>query len=422
MNVRETFINLTKRLVPYGKEIEFLSEYLPMNILKKDPVGNLYIKIGESNTMFASHLDTVGGDKEVTHIFKGDMVETDGKSQLGGDDKAGVTIMLYMIHSGVPGLYTFFMGEEVGCKGSRALSEWIEKNKTDERYKDINKVVSFDRKDYYSVITYQVSERSCSDEFADSLIKELNKHKGFTYRKDQGGILTDSVHFTDVYAECTNLSVGYFDQHMMREKQDLSFLEKLAKASCEVNWDGLTIKRKPGETEKLYKSYGGHGNAWNWDDEYEYGYGHGGRTYPSRGVGFNQTSRGQSATGFQKDWRGDQVPAKDAVYCEFDNVWCRRDEAIWVELLGFYTTPDEDTPRKTPKTTSTSAAYSLSDGDVIDNTNKVEVGERVVHQSFGLGVVKSIDPEGKKLVVDFDNGQQKALLLAIAKLKKDVTP
>jgi len=36
--------------------------------------------------------------------------------------------------------------------------------------------------------------------------------------------------FADIIPECTNLSVGYFDQHSVKERQDIKFLEDLANA------------------------------------------------------------------------------------------------------------------------------------------------------------------------------------------------
>ena len=413
MDIKETFLNLTTHTVPHKKELEYLADKLPMNILKKDPVGNLYIKIGENTTtMFTSHLDTVGGDTKVNHVIEGKMIKSDGKSILGADDKAGVVIMLYMIHKGVPGLYQFFMGEEVGCVGSRALSSWVEKNKNNEIYKGITKVVSLDRKDVDSVITYQTGERCCSDAFADSLISQLKK-QGLTYRKDTGGVLTDSVHFTDVYAECTNLSVGYWSQHTNYERQDIEFLDSLCKACVNIDWEGLTIKRKPGESERLRSTYSTSRNYHyydDWDNEYGGGYGGG---YGSRSS-WKSTSHRTPSSDYVKDWRGNMVKTKDAVWCEVEKVYCLKDEAIWVDILGFYTPPDESiisTPAESSKD------YSGSSSKVIRSGSELDIGDTIVHKQFGKGKVKNISPDGKKITVTFDKGE-KQLLLSIAKIKK----
>ena len=90
MNIKETFLNLTKRTYPHGTEQD-LFPLLPTN-LNKDEFGNLYIEIGDNpSTMFTSHLDTASSQvREVNHKFDGKIISTDGSTILGADDKAGV--------------------------------------------------------------------------------------------------------------------------------------------------------------------------------------------------------------------------------------------------------------------------------------------------------------------------------------------
>jgi len=432
MNIKETFLDLTRHTVPYKKEKDYLEDLLPMNILNEDQFGNLYIRIGKTSTMFTSHLDTVGGDKKVTHVIEGNMIKTDGTSVLGADDKSGVVIMLYMIEKKIPGLYIFFLGEEVGCKGSKALSSWVEKNKKDKKYSGITKVISFDRKDIDSVITHQMSERCCSDDFADSLISEFGKN-GLTYRKDTGGVLTDSVQFTDLYAECTNLSVGYWSQHTNNERQDIDFLEKLTIACTKIDWEGLTIKRKPGETERLSYSRKGYGSNYYSGDYYDDwendGYG------VSAGAGFTSNwsntnrhspngSSGSSTSEYVKDWTGKQILTNKAVWCEFDNVYCLKKDAIWVDLIGFYTTPDEETIAITPdehdnqKDLTLSNNYSSSKGEIILNGSKISKGDSVIHPTLGNGKIHTVSKDNKKATIKFTTGQTREFMLSVAKIKK----
>lgn len=246
----DTFIKLTSKTVPYGYEDRFVesifSKLVPNNKLSKDINGNYFVKVGESNTVFASHLDTVSKDYiQVTHVIDGDVIKTDGKTTLGADDKAGVTIMLWMILNNVPGLYYFFIGEEVGCIGSGSASK-------DLNFKKYNKIISFDRYGTNSIITHQSSQRTTSDEFADALCSELNCY-GFTFEPDSGGVYTDSAEFMGIIPECTNISVGYYKQHTVNEHQNIHFLTKLADACLLVNWDNLPIKRDPTKVE--YKAY-----------------------------------------------------------------------------------------------------------------------------------------------------------------------
>ena len=220
MNIKQKFLELTSRTYPHGTEEDIFP--LLNDELQKDEFGNLFIKIGESDVMFTSHLDTATSAlTSVNHIFDGKIIKTDGKSILGADDKAGVTIMLYMIENKIPGLYYFFLGEEVGCIGSKKVAN---KLKT-EKIEGINKVISFDRRGTDSVITFQSSQRCCSEKFGEELSKQLNlADETFSYKNEPTGILTDSVQFIKIYSECTNISVGYRSEHTFSEQQDIEHL------------------------------------------------------------------------------------------------------------------------------------------------------------------------------------------------------
>ena len=273
MNIKETFLNLTLQTYPDGTEYEVFDK-LP-KALQSDEFNNLFIKIGDSDVMFTSHLDTATHIyTKVNHVIDGNIIRTDGTTILGADDKAGVTIMLYMIEKNVPGLYYFFLGEEVGCVGSRKLSE---KHKI-EKLPYINKVVSFDRRDTGSVITFQGSMRCCSDAFAIELSKRFNLvEPTFNYEDDPTGMYTDSAQFTDIYPECTNISVGYSGEHTFHEFQDIDHLEKLAEACVKIDWVSLPVERDPSFDEYIDYDYFGRKPQPNasyktyddWDDYYK---------------------------------------------------------------------------------------------------------------------------------------------------------
>ncbi|NBO22493.1 M28 family peptidase [bacterium] len=281
MNIKETFLKLTSRTYPNKTEYE-LFHLLPSD-LKNDDYGNKFYVIGENpSVMFTSHLDTAtAANTPVNHVFEGDIIKTDGKSILGADDKAGVTIMLYMMSKGVKGLYYFFLGEEVGCLGSKWLSEVHAKDPNPY----IKKVVSFDRRGTDSVITFQSSSRCCSDAFGSALSKELNEKAktlgiDFSYKNDPTGVYTDSAKFVKIYPECTNISVGYKSEHTFMETQNIDHLEKLAQTVVLVDWENLPVERDPSKVEysNYYGKYKGYYSGWdNFDNEYyydEFGYGY----------------------------------------------------------------------------------------------------------------------------------------------------
>lgn len=253
-DVRRTFLSLTTKTYPYGHEEEVL-QFLPK--LNKDEWGNYYKVIGENpTTMFTSHLDTADREQKKTILFSkeedGDeIIFTDGSSILGADDKSGVTVMLYLMSHNIPGLYYFFIGEERGGIGSNQLSSGFDRT---EHVRGITKCVSFDRRKTVSVITHQLGRQCCSNEFGTALCKEFNK-SGLNLSLDTTGVYTDSASLMDDIPECTNISVGYNNEHTGRELQNITYLEKLCKAALSVNWEGLPVVRKVGVNQELVKKH-----------------------------------------------------------------------------------------------------------------------------------------------------------------------
>ena len=194
---------------------------------------------------FMSHHDTVHhtDGRQIVQIMDDHAFST-GNDCLGADCTTGIYIMLRMIEENVPGVYVVHAGEEIGCVGSSALVKdfpaWIGQ---------VDAAISFDRKGYTSIITHQMGARTCSDAFADSLADILD----LSMVKDTTGAYTDSNEYIDYISECTNISVGYFNQHTKKESQDLVFLEYLIQALVVADWSKLVFKRAIGAVE--YASY-----------------------------------------------------------------------------------------------------------------------------------------------------------------------
>jgi hypothetical protein len=269
-DVKATFLSLTTKTYPYGHDEEVL-EFLPKD-LKKDEVGNFYKIIGENPTvMFTCHLDTADREQKTTRLFQAngrvneegysfrlvktgtgdEHIYTDGSSILGADDKAGTTVMLYMMAHNVPGIYYFFIGEERGGIGSNALSAIYDRV---EYLKDIKQCVSFDRRRTTSVITHQLGRQCCSNEYGQALCDQLNK-SGLSLSLDTTGVYTDSASLMEDIAECTNISVGYYNEHRGTEIQNISYLKRLAEAAVKVDWNSLPIKRKVGYNQELFTKH-----------------------------------------------------------------------------------------------------------------------------------------------------------------------
>ena len=257
MNIQQKFLDLTDYTYILGEEDQLLDR-LPKELIK-DSIGNWYMEIGESETMFCCHLDTAAMKKEkVVHdIFltkSGDTgVGSSGNTILGADDKAGVVLLMNLIENNVPGLYYFFIGEERGSVGSSGIVK-----KEPERFTKYKRCIAFDRRDYGSVITKQKGSTCCSGEFADALAAQLNltnwgHRKSFS--QDPFGIFTDSANFVRLIPECTNLSVGYFHEHSSEEVQNITYLEMLADRIIKINWEELPTVRDHTKVETYEYNY-----------------------------------------------------------------------------------------------------------------------------------------------------------------------
>jgi len=258
MNFRETFLKLTEFTVPFKAEQETIVPLLPRGV-KKDPYGNYFIKIGESKTLFTSHMDTYCRKKEkVNHVEDGNIIKTDGTTILGGDNKAGMTALFYLIEQNIPGTYYFFLGEEPiisgGLYGSTKLLEG-----NPEFLKKFDRAVAFDRKQTGSIISRQMARICCSPTFVNALIKEFAS-QGVEMKNDTTGYYTDTGNFIEVISECTNISIGVWNEHHKEEYVDISYIEKVAKAAAKINWESLPTERETGawvknEPDKVTKGY-----------------------------------------------------------------------------------------------------------------------------------------------------------------------
>lgn len=216
-----------------------------------DGAGNHIVIVGdnlEPSVMFSCHTDTVHnrmipGLTQRLKIHNDCEVTSIQKECLGADDATGIFLMFMLMRKQVPGLYIFHRGEERGGIGSQFIAEnW--------QFSNIKQAIAFDRASDHHIITHQAGGRCASDEYAISLAEQLNKHCASEFQKapwqpNNGGTFTDTKNYTRLVPECTNLSVGYYQQHSMSEWQDLDFLVKMAKGIHKINWSKLVIARDP---------------------------------------------------------------------------------------------------------------------------------------------------------------------------------
>lgn len=265
-SVQELFLKLTSQTCPHftGKsperrirEHDLYGESLKALGGRLDRYGNIHILVGDRQptTLFTCHLDTADHGMNgvpVKHVIGPNFITTTGFSLLGADNKGGMTVMLKMIKAGVHGHYAFFLGEELGCLGSRWASQYLD-------WDGYKRAIAFDREGYDSVITRQVTGKCCSDKFANALADQLNsrmygelemrQHQAGEleiqlYKPDPTGRLTDTAMFVWGISECTNIGAGSFFSHQDREVQNIRFLERLVDAAIQIEWDALPTVRK----------------------------------------------------------------------------------------------------------------------------------------------------------------------------------
>lgn len=261
--------------------------------------GNLIIKVGEGKltTLFSSHMDMIGDihknnleagkldlvylmepkdKKKKGFIYGSKGILENGKflkyeaCTIGADDKVGVFLMIKMIQDNIPGLYVFHVGEEVGGTGSKLLT-----TSHKEKFEGIQRAIAFDRAGLGDVIEHQRGGRCCSEKFGKALATALNEWMP-PFQQYKGGItgtFTDTANYRDIVPECTNISVGYYNQHGSSEFFDNVWLMSiLLPAVLNVKWDELPVERDPkavttyNNSVNYGRNYSSSANRKNWKE------------------------------------------------------------------------------------------------------------------------------------------------------------
>lgn len=230
-------------------ELEFCQRYIEPLGAYRDPAGNYIVAVGSSRVLYSCHYDTVHrqGGLQGVQAIKGIVSLDDPLSNcLGADDTVGVWLMRQMILNQVPGLYIFHAAEEIGGVGSQYIVDH-----TPEFLRNIDAAMGFDRRGTGDVITHQNRRRTSSDAFARSLAHLLSEHGSLAYGPSSNGRFTDTANYAHLIPECSNVSVGYLDEHTPNETLDLIHAANLR---CRLihGFDEarLVIKRDPSVEER----------------------------------------------------------------------------------------------------------------------------------------------------------------------------
>lgn len=200
-------------------------------VIEQDAFGNLLITKGESDTYpcLAAHIDQVqhNHSKDFSVVTNGEAVfgfsaKSREQQGLGADDKNGIYICLECLRSFDVLKCAFFVGEEVGCKGSSAVDLTF--------FSDCRFIIEPDRRGSSDLITSMFCGDVCSNEFVKAIGADA-----FGYKEERGSI-TDVGELVErgVGISCLNLSCGYYEAHTDMEFTILSELENCYRCVCNI--------------------------------------------------------------------------------------------------------------------------------------------------------------------------------------------
>lgn len=224
-------------------EEEFIARFVKPLGTSSDEYGNEWLTLGDDpSILWSCHTDTVHKEAGRQSVEYGDnLVTAPSSSCLGADCGVGVWIMSEMIKAGVPGVYIFHRDEEIGGYGS----DYIARNFPDV-LRTLSYAIAFDRKGRTEIITHQMRGRCASDEFALSLAECL---RPLDLSPSDGGTFTDTANYSDLIPECTNLSVGYFNQHQPIESLYVPHAVALRDAILAADFAQLVCEREAGSED-----------------------------------------------------------------------------------------------------------------------------------------------------------------------------
>lgn len=212
----------------------FIKRHVNNNIsgvtIVQDVAGNLLITKGESDSYpcICAHMDQVQRlhPKDFTCVENDNVIfgyspKERKQCGLGADDKNGLFIALECLASYDAIKCAFFVGEEIGCKGSGAVDISF--------FDDCRYCIQVDRRGNSDMVT-NIYSKMCSEEFIHDV--DCFSH-GYEI---SDGLMTDVAELRErgVEVSCINLSCGYYEPHTDYEFTSKSDLQKCYDFVCHI--------------------------------------------------------------------------------------------------------------------------------------------------------------------------------------------
>ena len=201
--------------------------------------GFLYAE-GSTPVLLVAHLDTVHRTQPETICYSADGAVMMSPQGIGGDDRAGVYMILRLIQS-VHCHVLFCEDEETGGHGARAFTKSGIKP-------DVNYIVELDRTGSNDAVFYQCRNR------------QFERHiNSFGFQTAFGSFSDISILAPHLNLAAVNLSTGYYHAHQLGEyvrldkvEKLISRVEKLLQTKTErFSYVQKPAARKPGEPDGL---------------------------------------------------------------------------------------------------------------------------------------------------------------------------
>jgi hypothetical protein len=244
-----------------------------------DDYGNIIATKGVAPwSCFCAHLDTVHMYPNGYNIYivnREGRLYIDGEDDekkavgVGGDDKCGIFVCLFLLENAENVRTIFFTKEESGGLGSKSIDiGWLE---------DCKFLGGVDRWNGHDFINKYAGDHTISKDFKEVIVP-LMKLRGYSFNT---GLFTDSfnVQQRKIGISTFNLSCGYYAHHSTSEYVDLAELYN----SCLLCYELSTLPTAfpydlPVKKYNTYDYKYGYGYGWGYD---EYGYNRDGHTLGS---------------------------------------------------------------------------------------------------------------------------------------------
>lgn len=239
------FKNEIETILKHTQEelLVFLEHFLSINKFPQTVTKDYIYAQGDIPVMVVAHLDTVHKAPPTEIYYSKDLTTLISPTGIGGDDRAGVFIIMELILKGFRPHILFTCDEEIGGLGAQKFVDDFRDNKLDLKY-----ILEFDRRGSDDCVFYD-----CDNKEFTNYITSF----GFT---EQYGTFSDiSIIAPSLSVAAVNLSSGYYRAHTNEEYIKLEDIAAIIEKTTYILNDlenAQSFKYIPALPRKYLSSFG----------------------------------------------------------------------------------------------------------------------------------------------------------------------